>query len=174
MALINLKDAKMKAVLIKQALSEFCEQIEIVGSIRRGCEMVHDIDIILIPKPDAMQDIKSLCLEKWAGDNLLSGDENKPKWGERMASFWYRGNVQVDLYFANPHTWHTLLLIRTGSKEHNVKLCSTAKDKGMYLSADGSGLYHDRKKERPVPVTCEADIFRALGFQYVAPEERSY
>lgn len=172
---MNLQDAKMKALLIKQALAPHCERIEIAGSIRRECPEVHDIDIVLIPKDDAMSQIRALCLDKWAMvDDILSGDEKKPKWGERMATFWHKGDVQVDLYFADPHTWPTLFLIRTGSKEHNIKLCSTAKSKGMYLAADGSGLFGDRLKEKPIRVDTEADIFEALGFAYVDPAQRSY
>jgi len=162
-------------VLIKQALSEYCDRIEIAGSIRRECAEVNDIDIVLIPKPGAMKDIKTLCLETWADQDagLLTGDEQKPKWGDRMAVFWHKGKTQIDLYFADAHTWQTLLLIRTGSKEHNIKLCSIAKEKGMALAADGSGVYADRQREKQVRVTCEADIFEALGVDYVEPPERS-
>jgi DNA polymerase/3'-5' exonuclease PolX len=173
---MKLQEAMMKALLIKQALAPLCERIEVAGSIRRECPEVHDIDIVLIPREDMMADIRALCLDKWAapGDNILSGDDKKPKWGERMATFWHKGDTQVDLYFADAHTWNTLLLIRTGSKEHNIKLCSTAKSKGMYLAADGSGLFADRLKEKPIRTETEADIFDALGFHYVEPQERSY
>lgn len=170
-----LKEMKIKALMIKQALLRFCDRVEIVGSIRRECHEVHDIDIILIPKPDMMDDIKTLCLSVWVDPNLalLSGGEKKPKWGERMASFWYRGEAPVDLYFADEHSWPTLLLIRTGSKEHNVMLCSRAKAMDMWLSADGAGLFADRLKEKQIPVSCEDDIFNALGLPVIPPAMRS-
>lgn len=39
--------------------------------------------------------------------------------------------------FSTPETFHTLFLIRTGSKENNVRLCSRAKSKGWKLHASG-------------------------------------
>jgi len=41
----------------------------------------------------------------------------------------YNGE-QIDLYFATPETWGTLVLIRTGSAEHNIKLSMIAQKEG--------------------------------------------
>jgi DNA polymerase (family 10) len=88
--------------------------------------------------------------------------------------------LMLDIYIATPETWATLLLIRTGSKEHNIRLCSLAKQKGMYLKADGQGLF---KANNPNPIKedpgweriagdTELSIFEALGLPYKRPEER--
>jgi DNA polymerase/3'-5' exonuclease PolX len=74
-----------------------------------------------------------------------------------------------------------LLLIRTGSKEHNIKLCQQAKRRGMKLHADGSGLEKmlagqgheiDNSTTSRIPCPTEQSIFEALGLVYAEPWER--
>ncbi len=38
------------ALKIKEELSQYCERIEILGSIRRGKQLVGDIELIIMPK----------------------------------------------------------------------------------------------------------------------------
>ncbi|MBN1366607.1 MAG: hypothetical protein JW967_01600 [Dehalococcoidales bacterium] len=82
----------------------------------------------------------------------------------------------VDFYIATPETWATLLLIRTGSREHNIKLCSLARQKGMKLHADGSGLFRvsllESEPDERIAGDTEDSIFKALGLPYQEPEER--
>ena len=83
--------------------------------------------------------------------------------------------VSVDFYVADEKTWPTLLLIRTGSKAHNVAMCKLARQKGMVLHADGRGLSRltdCEGTEHLVPCHNEHDIFSALGIPYKAPWER--
>jgi DNA polymerase (family 10) len=77
--------------------------------------------------------------------------------------------LPVDLYIATDTTWPTLLLIRTGSREHNILLCSHARRLGMQLKADGSGLLRNGE---PVATESEEDIFAALSLRYLPPERR--
>lgn len=68
--------------------------------------------------------------------------------------------------FVTPETWGTLVLIRTGSAEHNIKLSMIAQKKGLKLSH--SGL----TKNGEVITSTEKEIFKALDLPYVEPEER--
>jgi len=79
-------------------------------------------------------------------------------------------SIQVDLYFAEPETWETLLLFRTGPAENNIRLCSRAKSMGWVLHADGSGLFNE-KGERVAGDT-EFSIYQALGLKFQEPWER--
>ncbi len=74
----------------------------------------------------------------------------------------------VDIYRATPETWGVLLLIRTGSIDHNIKLCSRAKRMGMMLSAKRGVI----KDGNVVACEREQDIFRALDMRYIPPERR--
>ena len=93
----------------------------------------------------------------------------KMKAGPKLVQRRYKGE-QIDLYLADENTWSTLVLIRTGSKEHNKTLCARAKTIGGKLHADGSGI------DLPGLGRCqprdEADVFRLLGLPYKAPRER--
>jgi DNA polymerase (family 10) len=77
----------------------------------------------------------------------------------------------VDVYFAKRETWATLLLIRTGSKEHNIKLAQRAKELGMKLRASGDGI--EGVSGDSIIVNAEEEIFAILGLPYVLPERRS-
>ena len=142
-------------------LKPYCRRIEVVGSIRRRKASIGDIDIVLIPS-DAWN------LE---GEVLALARPFKPKVsGEKLKRFDYNG-AQVDLYYASAETWATLLLIRTGSKESNIRLCSKAKRAGWHLAASGAGLF-DCTGAR-VAGDSELSIYNALGLPFKRPEERN-
>ena len=150
---------KIAAEVIKR-LSPYCTKIEVAGSIRRRKAIVHDVDIVLIPS-DAWN------LE---GEVLALARPFQPKMsGEKLKRFDFNG-VQVDLYFASEDTWATLLLIRTGSKENNIRLCSRAKDLGWHLAASGDGLFNETGKR--IAGDTEISIYNALGLPFQRPEER--
>lgn len=163
---MELKRAQDISQEIVQKLKPYCSQIEVAGSIRRKKPFVHDIDIVLIPanQGQLLLALRALGQIKSGAGKLLRIDI--------PTSF---GGCSVDFYIATPETWATLLLIRTGSKEHNIKLCSLARQKGMILHADGSGLF---KMPPGISVKrmagdTEESIFQALGLTYKKPEERN-
>ena len=56
--------------------------------------------------------------------------------GKQVKRVIYKGE-QIDIYFATLETWGALVLIRTGSAQHNIKLSMLARKKGMKLSHKG-------------------------------------
>ena len=135
-----------------------CERIEVAGSIRRHKPNVNDIDIVLIPS-----DVVKLAQ---AVDSLGPHTIN----GAKIKRVSYKG-TQVDIYYATTDIWATLLLIRTGSKENNIRLCSAARRKGWKLCASGMGLF-DEKGDK-IAGDSEESIYKALGLKYQEPWERS-
>jgi len=153
---MRLKNAEALAAKVLAVIGPYCERVQVAGSVRRKRPEVHDIDIVLIPKPLHLASIvKALDPEK----ALLQG----PKLTRLLVE-----GVQVDLYVATPETWGAILLIRTGSPEHNIRLCSIARSRGVKLSA-AQGVI---KEGRVVASRTEEDIFQALGLDYVPPESR--
>jgi len=75
--------------------------------------------------------------------------------------------VNVDLYVASPETFGIVLLLRTGSAAHNIKLAMLAHKKVMKLSH--KGLVKDGKV---LFASTEKEIFEALDLSYVEPEYR--
>jgi len=157
---IALERASATAETIVKHLAPYCKRIEVAGSIRRRRPWVNDIDIVLVPADpwNLHQEILNLCRPfkpKAAGKKIMRIEVN---------------SIQVDLYFAEEETWATLLLIRTGSAENNIHLCSRAKERGWHLAASGEGLFNE-KGERIAGDT-ELSIYNALGLTYLEPWER--
>lgn len=158
---LRLEEAKLIAEGVKATLSPHCEEIEIVGSIRRRKPLVHDIDIVMIPKPEAALVLNSvLC-------SIGSPEVDGPKIKRLKLP---NENIAIDIYLATPATWATLLLIRTGSAESNMRLATLAKTKGWHLKVNGDGLL-DEDGNRIAGDT-EESIFAALGIPYQEPNDR--
>lgn len=156
---MDLERAQIIADNVVSRLSPYCSRIEVAGSVRRKKATVNDIDFVLIPT-DPWQ-LQSEIMRLGGGQVKMSGS--------KITRLSYNG-VQVDLYFATPETWATLLLIRTGSTESNIRLTTLAKKRGWHLHASGLGLFNE-KGERIAGDT-EDSIFEALGIPYQRPEER--
>jgi DNA polymerase (family 10) len=160
---MRLEEAKSIAERVNETLAPYCERIEIAGSIRRAKPVVNDIDIVLIEKPDAALVMSSLLFGM--GIVKMNGPEIK-------RVYLPEDNITVDIYIATPATWATLLLIRTGSKENNIRLCSLARRRGWHLEASGGGLF-DGEGNRIAGDT-EESIYQSLGVSYQEPQDRGY
>jgi DNA polymerase (family 10) len=158
---MRLEEAKQIAKRVKETLAPYCERIEIAGSIRRRKPIVNDIDLVIIEKPDAALQLTTLLFSM--GVLKLNGPDIK-----RL--YLPNDNITLDIYIATPATWATLLLIRTGSKENNIRLCSLARTKGWHLKASGDGLFDE--DDNRVAGDTEQSIYQALGVPYQEPEER--
>lgn len=156
MAILLERADKIGAAVVER-LKSHCERIEVVGSVRRRKRQVKDIDFVLIPSaPWSLHaELRKLGTIKASGGKLA-----------RVMM----GDIQLDFYFATAATWHTLLLIRTGSAENNIRLCSIAKNKGWHLSAAGDGLFNESGER--IAGDSEESIYEALGIRFQPPERR--
>jgi len=155
---MKLKEAKKFAEKIMEQIHPYCDRLMVAGSIRRKKSEVRDVDFVLIPKPFLWHRIVAALQRNMDAEVL--------KHGEKAAQLTIDG-INVDLYSATEETWEPLLLIRTGSAEHNIKLSMIARKKGMKLSHRGLA------KDGKIIASTEKVIFEALGMEYVPPEERN-
>ena len=159
---MELKFALLIAESVVRQLSPHCERIEAAGSIRRRRPEVNDIDIVLVPSDRARLDYVLMSLGN--GKMKMSG----PKIA-RVANVMGTG-IDLDVYYATPETWATLLLIRTGSRGSNIRLAAAAKDRGWRLAASGDGLFNE--EDERIAGETEQSIFEALGLPFKEPWER--
>ena len=154
---MELERAQRIANEVIKRLSPYCKKIEVAGSIRRRKPQVNDIDLVLIPNDlwNLHPELMKLGQLKMSGKKIM-----------RVML----GSTQVDLYVADEATWATLLLIRTGSKENNIRLCSRAKAIGWHLAASGDGLFNENGER--IAGDSEISIYNALGLPFQRPEER--
>jgi DNA polymerase (family X) len=168
--------AQIAAVVARRIINELspaCDRIEIAGSLRRRKNVVHDIDIVLLPR-DASEPF--VLGKPTTVDGLLhrlvdNGSLTPGRGKEKMKCFVAtKTGIPVDIYFATHQTWATLLLIRTGSKEHNIRLAQRARQLGMKLRASGDGV--EAANGEILGIQTEEEIFSLLQFPYLRPEQR--
>jgi DNA polymerase (family X) len=157
---IPLIEAKEIAKKMVARLEPWClpGYVAITGSIRRERPYVNDVDIVLIP------------YDPWKLLETIRGVGNAGGVGLKKIELLVIDGVSFDIYIASINTWATNLLIRTGSADNNVRLCSIAKSKGWHLAANGDGLFN--KNNQRIAGDTEESIYRALSVPYQQPIER--
>lgn len=150
-------------------LAPMCERIQIAGSIRRQIPLVGDIDLVVLPKPGFRPALRERITR--AARVEIDGTQN--------LVVTLGNGMQLDTFFAHPaesdllgettpSNWATLLVCRTGSKEHNIKLANAALRRGVRWNPY-SGIIQDG---RPLTAESEEDIFVQAGLPYLPPEAR--
>jgi len=152
---MKLEEAKEAAGYILGYLKPYTTQIEVVGSIRRQCAECNDVDVVLIPNDNFQKAVKEL-------------EKSIKKKGEKVIICEIDG-VQYDLYICDKKNWDVIKLIRTGSQNHNKKLCQLAIRKGLKLKAGGEGLVDGKEN---VISTSEKGILENLLGKYIEPKDR--
>jgi DNA polymerase (family 10) len=160
-------------------LMPYCERIEIAGSIRRERLIVNDVDLVVIPKRQAVMDLAGA-----SGQTLNLLHEFLAHYVEHSAIMigtrpaWLAGKdnpdgqnfliqtpkCQLDIFCATEETWGTLMLCRTGSKEHNIWIATRAKELHLHWNPY-KGLSGHRRAS-------EAEIYTALGVPWIEPRDR--
>ena len=152
---MQLTQAEKLAEQFIQEIADYCEKIKVVGSIRRRKTECRDVDLVLLAKQEQLWNF-TLKLKKISKINVD---------GKQVKRVVYK-DEQFDLYFATPETWGALILIRTGSMSHNIKLSTIALRKGMKLT------HHGLTKNGEIIASTEKGIFEALDLSYVEPQQR--
>jgi DNA polymerase (family 10) len=157
---LELAKAETLAKQVEDTIKPLCEEIKIVGSIRRKRTLIGDIDFVVKATDsnwsriiNALKKAQVIC----SGSALIK--VNVP----------FECNLfQVDFYRANDNNFGIQELIRTGSAEHNTWLASYAISKGCRLKYS-DGLIKD---DQVIAGKTEESIFTALGLPCPIPEER--
>ncbi|HEX4085055.1 MAG TPA: PHP domain-containing protein, partial [Chthoniobacteraceae bacterium] len=93
--------------------------------------------------------------------------------GPTKTSVRLNDGIQADLRVVTNEQYPFALAYFTGSKEHNVKIRGMALARGWTLNEYRLGPAEGRTAAGPVPeIHEEADLYAALGLQYVEPELR--
>ena len=134
------------------------DRVEVAGSFRRGRETVGDLDILVTSKDPGT------VFEAFTKHPLVA--EVKMR-GETKETVLLTGGFQVDLRVVKPEEFGAALQYFTGSKDHNVRLRSLARDRG--LKVNEYGVF--RGEER-VAGGSEEDVYASLGLAWIPPELR--
>jgi DNA polymerase (family X) len=163
-------DAIVQDVLVWMRGCPQVRRIEGAGSWRRGRETVGDLDFV-VDSDDSVAAMDRLHAWTETSAVLLRGDTKTSVRGPR--------GVQIDLRVVEHGSFGAALQYFTGSKEHNVRLRSLARDRGLTINEYGvytlgSEPEGDTKpsKRASVAGATEQDVYGAVGLPWVPPELR--
>ena len=137
-------------------------QLAIAGSFRRAKETVHDLDFLAATKSPALVCEDFTTLPQVASVIAC---------GETKASVRLHNGLQCDLRAVSNDQFPFALQYFTGSKEHNVALRSLALKQGYSLNEYGLTPTGDATPPPPA-IHEEADLYHALGLDFIQPELR--
>ena len=133
-------------------------EIVTVGSVRRGQETSGDLDILASGADASLTN----AFVQYPGVERVLGH------GGGKASVLMRGGFQADLRLVKTEQRCAAMQYFTGSKAHNIVLRDRALARGWKLNE--YGLFD--ADDKPIAGGTEAEIYKALGMAYIAPELR--
>jgi len=134
------------------------DRVEVAGSFRRARETVGDLDILVTTQAPAR------AFEVFSAHPLVGQVKMR---GDTKETVLLTDGLQVDLRVVQPEEFGAALQYFTGSKDHNVRLRSLARDRG--LKVNEYGVF--RGEGRVAGVT-EEEVYASLGLAYIPPELR--
>jgi len=136
------------------------QQISYAGSVRRMCETIGDLDILITASKSKI--IMDYFVHMKDVDQVNAH-------GETKSSVVMKSGLQVDLRVVRPESFGAALLYFTGSKAHNIQLRLLAKKKKMKINE--YGLFYSKSGKKIAGKT-EKEMYQALGMKYILPELR--
>ena len=149
--------------------AESVEAIEVAGSLRRWCETIGDVDVLV-----GSEDGEGVGAHLAAWERATEVIET----GETKTAI-RAGGTRVDLRVVVPGEFGAALQYFTGSKAHNVRLRNYAIERG--LKVNEYGVFDVSEVEDPdagrragelLAADTEENVYDALGVPWMAPELR--
>lgn len=134
------------------------QQVEVAGSLRRGCETVGDIDILATALHSAPVMKR---FESYEGVGRVLGR------GPTRSTVVLRNGIQVDLRVVEPKSFGAAAVYLTGSKAHGIALRQRAVERGLKINE-----YGVFREEARVAGETEESVYRAIGLAWIPPELR--
>src|SRR5947208_40014 len=162
---------------IVKAIAANIKELAGAGSYRRRREIVRDVDLVVATRKPAA--ITKFLVKHALVESIIAQ-------GPTKTSVRLRSGIQCDLRVVSWAEYPFALNYFTGSKQHNIEMRSRALARGWTLNEDrlprlppdpkAQQLRAGRAVRRPtikIPtVREEADLYRALGLDFVPPELR--
>ena len=162
--------AEEEAERIRRVLADIPDivRLQVAGSLRRRRETIGDIDMVASVADDASLETRRKIMDIFTSQPSVEAITGK---GDTKSSVVLKSGMNMDLRVVNdsqfPYTLHHF----SGSKEHHIALRRRAL--GMGMTINDYGLFRGKEPHLElVPCKDEADIYRALGMDYIEPELR--
>lgn len=162
--------AEEEAERMRAALATLPEivRLQVAGSLRRRRETVRDIDMVASVSDAADSAVRHSIMDFFTSQPSVKAITGK---GETKSSVILSSGIAMDLRVVNDSQFPATLHHFTGSKEHHIPLRRRALSMNMTLN--DYGLFRGKEPQLEL-VSCkdEADIYAALGMDYIEPELR--
>ena len=133
----------------------------IVGSVRREQENIHDFDLVVGSKEQE--------IIKWCANKI----QNK-LYPVFIKADGFIKNIPIQIWFCDESEYGPYLLLKTGPYNFNMKLANIAKRNGLTLSEHGLYLgTYDNKIKRIDENTEASIIWIILGCKWIHPKDRN-
>ncbi len=164
-------------------------EIMICGSYRRGKATSGDIDVLMYhpdvittkqimnPKKYKLDSYLEIFVDTLTDEGFLLDNMTDKNYNIKYMGFakYKKSPVRrIDIRYIPYASLPTAMLYFTGPYELNTIMRSAAKKRGMILNEYGLYTIDEKTGETkaPVKINSEADVFEALGMDYLTPEER--
>ena len=137
-------------------------RVEVAGSYRRRKPVVRDLDFLVATREPAR--VIENFVQHPAFERVLAR-------GDTKASAIAHNGMQCDLRAVTPDEYPFALNYFTGSKEHNIRIRSRARERGWTLNEYRLAA-EEPTATLPPEAREESDIYRALGLDFIPPELR--
>lgn len=173
------------AAEICAAMKPACKQLVVAGSLRRRKAMIGDVEILYVGQFETRQHPEDMfasvtvnladeaiaALEKSGVLERRKNVNGSETYGPKNKLMRHvQSGIPVDLFSTTSENWFVSLVIRTGSKETNLKLTTGAQKLGRTLNAYGAGVTLD--DGRIMPAASEEHVFKLCGVPFVEPRYR--
>lgn len=162
-----------------EEITPYVERVAVVGSLRRKKKLVKDIEVLVIAKtdPGGLFGDEPVSALEIAVKMMLDNGVMKPRlnknghqtMGPQNKLLVYRG-LPLDLFITDAERWAVAMVVRTGSKDSNIRIAKAALDKGWFFNAYGVGF---KTPDGIKKCETELDVFEMVGLKYLEPEKRN-
>ncbi|MBV6521869.1 MAG: DNA polymerase/3'-5' exonuclease PolX [Gemmatimonadaceae bacterium] len=132
-------------------------RVEVAGSLRRRCEVIRDIDVVVVA--DNPEQVAARLAALRGVRDVVAGDRGS-------VSLRFTDGTSADVYCVDPAHFAVALWRATGSAEH----CADALVAAPHVTLVGNELRDG--SNRPISLTDETAVYAALGLSCVEPELR--
>ncbi len=173
------------ATALQAALEPFCQRIIIAGSLRRNKPEVGDIELLFVPRMEDRQtdffsqepvDLAAMQIQHMLTLGEISQRPNVNghyTWGpQNKLAVHVASGIPVDFFSTILERWWVSLVIRTGSKDTNLRLTTGAMKQQRMLQAYGEGVVE--QGGHVLKCLSEEDVFRYCNVPYLPAHERTY
>ena len=175
---IKIANGDVVAARLHKRLSPGCDKCEVAGSVRRGVNLVSDVELVVLPQftvTGLFAEQNRSQIDPILSDMKLGGHLGVIKDGPKYKQFMLaslRPPIMFDLYIADHVNWGLILMIRTGSATFS-RNAVTQRKYGGFLHNEfrvREGYVWNGGKMFPVPE--EAEFFNLLSCGWVDPADR--